>query len=80
MASVKNTNSSVISWASSVALLEYWNILEYRNKRETGYTVYAIYTMFVNRLPRNRLPRVIRNCTPKGRKTQGRPLKRLLYM
>jgi hypothetical protein len=32
----------------------------------------------VNRMPRNRLPRLIKNYTPKGGRNQGRPLKRLL--
>jgi hypothetical protein len=33
----------------------------------------------INRIPRNKLPRAIKkNYTPKGRRNQGRPLKRLL--
>ena len=32
----------------------------------------------VNRMPRHRLPRIIKYYTPKGRRNQGRPLKRLL--
>ena len=32
----------------------------------------------VNRMPRNRLPRVIKHCSPIGRRNHGRPLKRLL--
>jgi hypothetical protein len=32
----------------------------------------------VNKMPRNRLPRLLENCTPKGRSNQGRLLKRLL--
>jgi hypothetical protein len=32
----------------------------------------------VNRMPRNRLSWIIKNCKPKGRKNQGRPMKRLL--
>jgi predicted amidohydrolase len=32
----------------------------------------------VNQMLRNRLPRLIKNCTPKGTRNQGRPLKRLL--
>jgi hypothetical protein len=31
-----------------------------------------------NRMPCSRLPRILKNCTPKGRRTPGRPLKRLL--
>jgi len=32
----------------------------------------------VNRMPRNRLPRVIKHYSPTGRRNYGRPLKRLL--
>jgi hypothetical protein len=32
----------------------------------------------VNRIPRNRLPRVIKHYCPTGRRNHGRPLKRLL--
>jgi hypothetical protein len=32
----------------------------------------------VNRTPRNRLPRVMKHCSPTGRRNYGRPLKRLL--
>jgi hypothetical protein len=32
----------------------------------------------VNRTPRKRLPRLIKHYSPKGRRNQGRPLKRLL--
>jgi hypothetical protein len=32
----------------------------------------------VNRIPRNRLPRVMKHYSPTGRKSYGRPLKRLL--
>jgi len=32
----------------------------------------------VNRMPRNRLPRVIKYYCPTGRRNQGRPLKRFL--
>jgi hypothetical protein len=31
-----------------------------------------------NRIPRNRLPRVIKHYSPTGKRNQGRPLKRLL--
>jgi hypothetical protein len=34
----------------------------------------------VNRMPRNRLPRLMKNHTPEGRRNQGKPLKRLLDM
>jgi len=32
----------------------------------------------VNRMPRNRLPRVMKQYFPTGRRNHGRPLKRLL--
>ena len=32
----------------------------------------------VNRMPRNRLPRVMKRYSPTGRRNHGRPLKRLL--
>jgi hypothetical protein len=32
----------------------------------------------VNRMPRNRLPRILKHYTPTGRRNHGRPLKRLL--
>jgi len=32
----------------------------------------------VNRMPRNRLPRVMKHYSPTGRRKHGRPLKRLL--
>jgi hypothetical protein len=32
----------------------------------------------VNRMPGNRLPRVIKHCSPTGRRNHGRALKRLL--
>jgi hypothetical protein len=32
----------------------------------------------VNRMPHNRLPRVMKHYTPTGRRNHGRPLKRLL--
>ena len=32
----------------------------------------------VNRMPRNSLPRVMKYCSPAGRRNHGRPLKRLL--
>jgi hypothetical protein len=32
----------------------------------------------VNQMPSNRLPRLIKNYTPKGKRHQGRPLKKFL--
>jgi hypothetical protein len=36
------------------------------------------WIQYVNRLPCNRLPILIKNYNPKGRRNQGRPFKRLL--
>jgi len=46
-----------------------------------GYSIthhYPIYPLHVNRMPRNRLPRVMKHYSPPGRKNHGRTLKRLL--
>jgi hypothetical protein len=43
-------------------------LLEYKRK----------WIQHVNRMPQNRLPRVIKHYSPTGRKNHGRPLKRLL--
>ena len=36
------------------------------------------WIQLVNRMPRNRLPRVMKHYSPTGRRNHGRPLKRLL--
>ena len=36
------------------------------------------WVQYVNRLPRNRLPKVMKQYSPTGRRNHGRPLKRLL--
>jgi len=36
------------------------------------------WVQHVNRMLRNRLPRVMKHCSPTGRRNHGRPLKRLL--
>jgi hypothetical protein len=36
------------------------------------------WIQYVNRMPRNRLPRVMKRNSPTGRRNHGRPLKRLL--
>ena len=36
------------------------------------------WIQYVNRVPRNRLPRVMKHYSPTGRRNHGRPLKRLL--
>ena len=36
------------------------------------------WVQHVNRMPRNRLPRIMKHCSPTGRRNHGRPLKRLL--
>jgi hypothetical protein len=43
-------------------------LLEYRRN----------WIQHVNRMPRNRLPRVMKHCCVTGRRNNGRPLKRLL--
>jgi len=46
-----------------------WNkLLEYKRN----------WIQHVNRMPRNRLPRVVKRYSPAGRRNHGRPLKRLL--
>ena len=42
------------------------------------YNEYIIFVQHVNRMPRNRLPRVMKHYSPTGRRNHGRPLKRLL--
>jgi hypothetical protein len=39
-----------------------------------------IWLQHVNRMPRNRLPRVMKHYSPTGRRKHARPLKRLLDM
>jgi len=36
------------------------------------------WIQYVNRMPRNRLPRVVKHYSPTGRRNDGRPLKRIL--
>ena len=36
------------------------------------------WIQYVNRMPRNRLPRVMKYYSPTGRRNHGRPLRRLL--
>jgi hypothetical protein len=36
------------------------------------------WTQHINKMPRNRLPRVMKHYSPTGRRNYGRPLKRLL--
>jgi len=36
------------------------------------------WIQYVNRMPRNRLPRIMKHYSPAGRRNHGRPLKRLL--
>jgi hypothetical protein len=44
------------------------NLLEYKRN----------WIQRVNRMPRNRLPRIMKRYSPTGRRNHGRPLKRLL--
>jgi len=38
------------------------------------------WIQYVNRIPRKRLPRIMKHYSPTGRRNHGRALKRLLYM
>ena len=40
--------------------------------------IYDYWIQHVNRMPRNRLPKVMKRNSPTGRRNHGRPLKRLL--
>ena len=42
------------------------------------YLLTAYWIQHVNRMPRNRLPMVMKHYSPTGRINHGRPLKRLL--
>ena len=52
----------------SISILD--KLLEYKRN----------WIQHVNRMPRNRLPRVMKHCSSTGRRNYGRPLKRLLDM
>jgi hypothetical protein len=59
------TNTQIAKELKITPILD--KILEYKN-----------WIQHVNRMPRTRLPRVMTQYFPTGRRSQGRPLKRLL--
>jgi DNA-binding CsgD family transcriptional regulator len=60
------TNAQVAKELQITPILD--KLLEYKRS----------WTQHVNRMPRNRLPRVMKHYCPTGRRNRGRPLKRLL--
>jgi hypothetical protein len=60
------TNTQIAKELKITPILD--KILEYKKK----------WIQHVNRMPRNRLPRVMKQYLPTGIRNQGRPLKRLL--
>jgi len=60
------TNAQIAKELKITPVLD--KLLEYRRN----------WTQHVNRMPRNRLPRVMKHSSPTGRRNHGRPLKRLL--
>jgi len=62
------TNAQITKELKITPILE--KLLEYKRK----------WIQHVNRMPQNRLPRVIKRYSPTGRRNYGRPLKRLLDM
>jgi len=60
------TNGQIVKELKITPILD--NLLEYERS----------WIQHVNRIPRNRLPRVMKHCCPTGRRNHGRLLKRLL--
>jgi len=60
------TNTQITKELRITPVLE--KLLEYKRN----------WIQHVNRMPRNRLPRVMKRYSPTGRRKHGRPLKRLL--
>jgi len=60
------TNTQITKELKITPILD--KLLEYKRK----------WIQHVNRMPRNRLPRVMKHSSPTGRRNHGRPLKRLL--
>jgi len=60
------TNTQIAKELKITPILD--KLLEYKRK----------WIQRVNRMPRNRLPRVTKHYSPTGRRNHGRPLKRLL--
>jgi len=61
-----NTNIEIVKELNVTLILD--KIREYRRHS----------LQHINRMPRNRLQRIVKNYRPKGRRNQGRPLERLL--
>jgi len=60
------TNEQIAKEFKKTPILD--NLLEYKRS----------WIQHVNRMPRNRLPRVMKHYSPTGRRNRGRPLKSLL--
>ena len=60
------TNTHITKELNITAILD--KLLEYKRN----------WIQRINRMPRNRLPRVIKHYSPTGRRNYGSPLKRLL--
>jgi hypothetical protein len=60
------TNTQITKELKMTPILD--KLLEYKKN----------WIQHVNRMPRNRLPRVMKHCSPTGRRNHGRPSKRLL--
>jgi len=60
------TNAQIAKELKITPILD--KVLEYKRS----------WIQHVNRMPRNRLSRVMKYCSPAGRRNHGRPLKRLL--
>jgi len=60
------TNAQIAKELKATPILD--KLLEYKRS----------WIQHVNRMPRNRLPRVIKYYSPAGRRNHGRPLKRLM--
>ena len=60
------TNTQITKELKITAILD--KLLEYKRN----------WIQHINRMPRNRLPRVMKHYSPTGRRNHGRPLKRLL--
>jgi hypothetical protein len=60
------TNTQIANELKITPILD--KLLEYKSN----------WIQHVNRMPRNRLPRVMKDYSPTGRRNHGRPLKRLL--
>jgi hypothetical protein len=60
------TNAQIAKDLKITPILD--KLLEYKRK----------WIQYVNRMPRNRLPRVMKHYSPIGRRNHGRPLMRLL--